>query len=84
MFRFVFNAVFYFSVVQWSFSELQLVAPEVAPKVKAAFQKIQIPTHDQWSRQAMIELVNKGFGTANKILAYLPETSEAKASLKKQ
>jgi hypothetical protein len=53
MIRFVLACIFYSSVAQWGYNEVALVFPSAIPYVNEAVRKVQIPTHNTWSKAAV-------------------------------
>ncbi len=50
MIRIFFKLCFWVIIARWTYAEVQLVAPSATPAIDFALQKIQIPTHDKWSK----------------------------------
>ena len=53
MIRFLFACVFYSVVAKFGYQEVTMLFPQVAPIIDESFQRIEIPTHDQWSKDGI-------------------------------
>lgn len=67
MFRILFSLFFWALVGQWAYSEVKLVLPSVTPVIDLALNKLQIPTHDQWSAKSIDSWIAsaRSFGKAS-------------------
>lgn len=51
MIRFILACLIYTLIAHWSYAEIKLLWPQVAPIVESSFNTLQIPTHDRWTRK---------------------------------
>jgi hypothetical protein len=58
MTRFILACIFYSSVAQWGYNEVALIFPDAIPLLNQAIHKVQIPTHNTWSRSGVEYYVN--------------------------
>lgn len=59
MIRFLLTCLFYTTIARWGYSEIRLVFPEFVPYINEALDKVQIPTHNQWSRESLHQYVDQ-------------------------
>ena len=57
MIRFVITCLFYTTIARWGYNEIALVFPDAVPYLNEAAHKIQIPTHNNWSRELVASYV---------------------------
>lgn len=53
MVRFILTCLFYTTIARWGYSEINLLFPEATPYINKALHKVQIPTHNYWSRDTL-------------------------------
>ena len=58
MTRFLLACIFYSTVAQWGYNEVALVFPSAVPYINQAMRKVQIPTHNYWSKEAVERYVD--------------------------
>lgn len=51
MFRLMLSMLLWVTVGRWVYSEAELAAPVLVPVFDSILEVVQIPTHDQWSRE---------------------------------
>lgn len=55
MFRWLCSFVFTVAAARWIYAEVKLAVPEAMPLIDYSLERLQIPTHDKWSKQALAE-----------------------------
>ena len=60
MVRLVFSMFMWVTVARWLYAEAQLTVPGVVPAIDGLLEVVQIPTHDQWSKESIEWLVVQG------------------------
>lgn len=67
MLRFIFACVFYTTIARWGYAEISLMFPSAIPYINKSLHSIQIPTHNNWSRDSAhgyMEQASDAFETA--------------------
>ncbi len=67
MIRFLFTCMFYTTIARWGYAELTILLPQAVPFVNETLAKIQIPTHDTWSREKIHEYAYTAETTVEKV-----------------
>ena len=65
----------YSMIAHWGYNEVALMFPSAVPYLNEAITKIQIPTHNRWSRESVSSLVENATD-------YLDEAKDAVQDIK--
>ncbi len=57
MMRLVLSLVLSVSVARWIYSEVKLIAPPIVPLIDFVVDATALPTHDQWSKDSVQQLL---------------------------
>ena len=73
MFRFLFTMLFYVIVARWIYAEVNVICPSVSPGIDRMLSALQIPTHNEWSKES----VKQVFSSADSMIRRISHDASA-------
>jgi hypothetical protein len=68
MFKLLFTLLLSVVVARWMYAETALMFPRAVPAIDYLLEEVQIPTHDQWSKDSTDKILNGAATVADKVL----------------
>lgn len=76
MLRFVISLLFFCVIGRWLYAELELIYPRAVPAVDRLLAKVEIPTHDQWSREQIARIVQTAISSLEAVQASIESDTD--------